>query len=168
MYFPLQKLCTELIVAHIFIPKKFMIVSDRGSNFKQMIVSDRGSWKTWTFLSLDVDMMLMSVTLVNNWSNFTLKNINIGIGKYTYLKYLLNKIEVACQFLSLTILTTASEIYIEKLYKFRLLYNKCCRFLSKKIVYNAMLYKNLCQPLSVLSVVCRFLSTSKIMSMTLL
>ena len=41
-----------VIVAHIFIPKKFMIVSDRGSNFKQMIVSDRGSWKIWTFLSL--------------------------------------------------------------------------------------------------------------------
>ena len=41
-----------VIVAHIFIPKKFMIVSDRGSNLKHMIVSDRGSWKIWTFLSL--------------------------------------------------------------------------------------------------------------------
>ena len=41
-----------VIVAHIFYPKKFMIVSDRGSNFEQMIVSDCGSWKIWTFLSL--------------------------------------------------------------------------------------------------------------------
>ena len=45
-----------VIVAHIFITKKFMIVSDCGSNFKQMIVSDRGSWKIWTFPSLVISM----------------------------------------------------------------------------------------------------------------
>ena len=33
-------------------PKKFMIVSERGSYFKQVNVSDRGSRKMWTFPSL--------------------------------------------------------------------------------------------------------------------
>ena len=36
-------------------PKKFMIVSERGSYFEQVNVSDRGSWKMWTFPSLVVD-----------------------------------------------------------------------------------------------------------------
>ena len=34
-------------------PKKFMIVSERGSYFKQVNMSDHGSRKMWTFPSLD-------------------------------------------------------------------------------------------------------------------